>query len=365
MNTVLLCNRLAKGDNVMKLRLFVIAVLVAAVLSGAFNTVDAQNKRTGTAAATELLVPIGARDLALGGSSLATTSGVEAIYWNPAGLGHLGGHAAEGMFSSMSYIGDINVNYGAVGASFGEFGVVGFSVKSFDFGDIALTSEDDPEGNSGRVFNPTYVTVGLTYSRALTDAISIGTTMKVISEQIDRVSASGFALDFGVQYRGLVGVRGLHLGVAIKNIGPQMKFDGSGLYRAAIAPDGRRPEQQMKYEAGSFELPSLIEIGLAYDGKSGENMMYGVTTSFTNNNLYLDEYRVGGELGYKMQDLTFFARGGINLIPQAEEKENIFGPTFGVGFVYAAAGMDVIIDYAYRQVEYFDANQVFSLKLGF
>jgi hypothetical protein len=269
------------------------------------------------------------------------------------------------MFSNMSYIADIAVNYGAVGASFGDFGVIALSVKSLNFGDIPLTTEDDPENTAGRFFSPTFVTVGLSYSRALTDAVSAGITTKLISEQIDRVSSTGFALDFGVQYHGLVGISGLNLGVAVKNIGPQMKYDGSGLYRSAVATGGSRPEQKYKSDAASFELPSVVEIGLGYSGTVSDNMMWNVSGSFTNNNLYLDEYRIGGEVGITMESLRIFGRAGLGMVPQAAEKENIFGGTFGFGFGYMASGVDISLDYAYRQVEFFDANQVISIKLGF
>jgi len=345
-------------------KLVMIALVVCVALGVIIDSAVAQNKRTGTAAATELLIPVGGRDLALGGSSIATSSGVEAIYWNPAGLGRLT-HSAEGMFSSMSYIADINVTYGAVGASFGDFGVVALSVKALDFGDIPLTTEDDPENNSGRFFSPTYVTVGLSYARALTDAISAGGSLKLVNEQIDRVSSSGVALDFGVQYRGLVGVSGLNLGVAVKNIGPQMKYDGSGLYRDALAGGGRRPEQKFKSDAASFELPSVVEIGLGYAGTMSENMTWNLTGSFTNNNLYLDEYRVGGEIGVMMNELRLFGRAGVGMVPQADDNADIFGSTFGFGLGYLTGGMDLSLDYAYRQVEFFDANQVISVKIGF
>lgn len=344
-------------------RILLSALVICVALAVVVDSVYAQNKKTGTAAATELLIPVGARDLALGGSTIATSTGLEAIYWNPAGLGRLS-HSAEGMFSNMTYIADISVNYGAVGAAFGDFGVVALSVKSLNFGDIPLTSEDDPENASGRFFSPTYVTIGLSYARALTDAISAGGTVKLISEQIDRVSASGFALDFGIQYKGLVGVSGLSLGVAVKNIGPQMKYTGSGLYRNAIAGDGRRPEQKYQSDAASFELPSVVEVGLGYSGTM-ENMMWGVTGSFTNNNLYLDEYRVGGEIGVTMESLRLFGRAGVGMVPQAESKANIFGGTFGFGLGYLTGGVDITVDYAYRQVDFFDANQVISVKLGF
>jgi hypothetical protein len=345
-------------------KLLLIALIVCVALAVVVSSALAQgNKRIGTAAATELLIPVGARDLALSGSSLSTTSGVEAIYWNPAGLGRMT-HGAEGMFSSMTYIADIGVNYGAVAASFGDFGVVGFSVKSISFGDIPLTTQDDPENNSGKFFAPTYVTAGLSYARSLTDAISFGGSVKLINEQIDQVNASGFALDFGVQYRGLVGISGLNLGVAVKNIGPQMKYGGPGLYRNALSSDGLRPVQKFLSEAASFELPSTVEIGLGYGGTM-ESMTWNLTGSFTNNNLYLDEYRVGGELGMSMESLRLFGRAGLGMVPQADKSANIFGATFGFGVGYMTTGLDLSVDYAYRSVDLFDANQVVSLKLGF
>jgi hypothetical protein len=348
----------------MKNRVIFTALLFCVVAGLLFSTAEAQNKRIGTAAATELLIPVGARDLAMGGATIANSEGVESIHWNPAGLGLLK-HSAEGMFSSMSYIADINVNYGAAAANFGEFGTIALSIRSVDFGDIPLTTNEDPEGRSGRIFSPAYVTVGLSYGRALTDAISTGLTLKLVSEQMDRASATGFAFDFGVQYHGLVGVQGLQLGVAIKNIGPQMKYDGPGLYRNAISSDGLRPEQKFKTEAASFELPSLVEIGLAYRQRVGDEMMYSLNGSFTNNNLYLDQYSFGGELGYMVESVQLFGRAGYAFVAQAESDAKIFGPTFGVGITYSAPGLDITLDYAFRQVDLFDNNNVFSLKLGF
>jgi hypothetical protein len=345
-------------------RSLVSLTVVVCLLVLSIEGLVAQNKRVGTSAATELLIPIGARDFAMGGSTLANSQGVEAIHWNPAGLGRLD-VSAEGMFSSMTYLADIGVTYGAVGAKMGEFGNVALSVKALDFGDILLTTDDDPEGRGGRFFSPTFVTVGLSYARGLTDAISVGTTVKVISEQIDRVSASGVALDFGVQYNGLGGIKGLQMGVAVKNIGPQIKYDGSGLYQRGTASDGRRPEQNYKLDGASFELPSLVEIGLAYGGSFQENMQWTLNGSFTNNNLYLDEYRVGGELGFKIEGVELFGRAGVGLTPQAETKENIFGSSFGAGLKWAGTGIGITVDYAYRTTEFFDGNQVIALKFGF
>lgn len=345
-------------------RMLISALMLCVLFASVVGTVEAQNKRTGTAAATELLIPVGARYLAMGGSPIASATGIEAVHYNPAGLGLLK-NSAEGMFSSMSYIADINVSYGAIGANFGDFGVLGFSIKSLDFGDIPLTTADDPEGRAGRKFSPTYVTVGLSYARPLTDAISVGVTSKLITEQIDRVSASGIAFDFGVQYKGLVNVPGLHLGVAVKNIGPSMKFDGSGLYRNATSSDGGRPEQPYKSEAASFDLPSLIEFGLAYTGQVSDELTYSGNYSFTNNNLYVDEHRVGGELMFSTDQVRLAGRVGGSFLPKVDKEDRLFGITAGVGITYSTSDLELTFDYAFRQVDLFNNNNVFSLKVGF
>jgi len=349
----------------MRKRYWTGALVLLTLLVLFVGSTAAQNQRTGTAAATELLIPVGARDLAMGGASIASSQGVDAIYWNPAGLGRMT-NLAEGIFSSLSYIADIQVNYGAAAARAGEFGVIGFSIKTLDFGKIPLTTVDDPENLSGATYSPNYVTLGLTYSRQLTDAASVGVSAKLVNETIERVSASAVAFDLGIQYTGLLGLSGFGLGVTVKNIGAQMTYDGTGLLRPAIATEGNRPVQQYKSEAATFELPSMIEIGASYSGKSAEDMVYTLSSSYTNNNLYLDEYRIGGEYGYVVESAKLYARAGYAFVPQVREtKDKIFGVTLGAGITYVTGGVELTFDYAFRQAEFFDSNNMFALRLGF
>ncbi len=342
------------------------------VLTFFASHVHAQNKRLGTAGASELLIPVGARDIAMGSSGIATSKGVEALYWNPAGVSRMP-VSAEAMFSFMSHIADVDISYAAVAAAFPGLGTIGFSFKFVGFGDIPLTTEADPEGRTGRTFAPSYTTLTLGYSRALTDAISAGIGVKIISERIDLVSASGFAFDVGIQYTRLAGLKGLTFGVALKNIGPEMDFDGPGLLHDAEPATGRRPVQPLKSDAASFQLPSSLELGLAYEVPLGEKLIGIANGVFASNNLAEDTYHFGGEIGYfASEGVELYGRGGYNFaenstitVDGVDYDSHIYGATLGAGIVYMAPGINVTIDYAWRDVEFFDANNIVSVKLGF
>lgn len=345
------------------LGLFVLILVVAS-----FGYAGGSN-RAGTNAAPELLIPVGARDIAMGGASVATTSGIDAIYWNPAGLAR-STFGASAMFSHMTYIADIPVNYVAVGASFSGFGTLGFSLKSLGIGDIPVTTNDYPDG-TGELISPTYVTLGLTYSRQLADNIAIGVTTNLISERIDRVSATGFGFNAGVQYSGLGNISGLNIGVAVKNIGPQMKFDGPALLQSGTVGDAR--QGFYKVEAGGFELPSTIEIGASYTTRLSEENGLTFVSLFENNNFSADEYKVGAEYAYRDY---FFLRAGWNLaesqtdesisgVAGVDKATYLFGGTAGAGVHSVVGDLDMTVDYAYRAVKFLSGNHTITLKLGF
>ena len=336
-------------------------IITLLVLTSFIDVFASGGKRNGTAGAQELMIPIGARGIALNGAYLSGLSGIDAIYYNPAGLGFTD-NSAQAMFSHMSYIADIGISYAAVSAKFEGFGTIAFSVKSIDFGDIPITTVEAPEG-TGSLYSPSFVTVGLTYANSLTDRIRVGINTKIISEKIMRTSTTGIAFDAGVQYSGFANIRGLSFGIVLKNLGPQMKFDGPDLLRTAVDNSSVRGEQNYKVDGATFELPSQLELGMAYEHTFTDAYKFTLSTAFQNNNFAHDEYKFSGEFAF--QDMLFL-RGGYALLPDAKgkEEENIYGPTFGAG-LYLKTGIDITVDYGYRWTRYFDANHVFSIKLGF
>jgi hypothetical protein len=337
-----------------------IAILVLVVLAMSQTFAGAGN-RAGTNGASELLIPVGTRDIGMGGSTIATASGVEALFWNPAGTAVMKS-SADLYISHMSYIADIGVNYGAIAANIEGLGILSLSLKSLAIDAIPVTTTRDPEG-TGQTFKPQFFTVGLTYARQLSERVSVGLTGNLISERLGDVSASGFAFDVGVLYDNLASIQGLSIGIVVKNIGPQMKYDGTGLLTTATVADQHRPATLYQVQAAAFELPSAIHFGLGYKHQLSDEMTVLGSTAFQSSNFSDDEYKLGLELSY--QDLLY-VRGGYNFAQREEDaREFLFGPAVGFGVHSALGNTDVSIDYAYRSMKTFDGNHIFSVKLGF
>jgi hypothetical protein len=317
--------------------------------------------RVGTSSGVQLLIPVGARYLAMSGAAAAFCEGVESIYWNPAGMAKMS-NRANAMFSYMPWIADIGVSYGAVAIEMGNIGVFGASIKALNIGEIAVTTADKPDG-TGEVFSPTYFTLTTSYAKTLTDQVSFGANINLISERLPRASATGLALDAGIQYKNVGGMEGLLLGVVIKNVGPNMKYDGPGLYRRAQDQDSEKQISNLKISAASFELPSQVELALAYQTEVSDVGSVTATYVFQNNNFQHDMNTLGGEFNFK--DLAFVRAGYTMGLDMADDYEYIFGPTFGAGVHLKSGGVDFWIDYAFNQREYFDSGNIFSVKIGF
>jgi hypothetical protein len=316
--------------------------------------------RNGSAGATELLIPVGARGVAMSGANLTHGTGVEGMFWNPAALAR-SEYNTNVMFSQMSYIADIGVSYAAVGTNVEGFGAIGLSLKTLSMDEIAITTVEKPDGN-GQYFKPQYVTIGLTYARLLSDRISVGATINYISEKLDLASASGMAFNIGVTYKNLGNIDGLSFAMAIKNLGPQMKFDGTAFYVPATSTSLERSSSYYKLETASFELPSTLELGVGYELKINSMNQLLVNGAFQNSNFYGDEYKIGAEYAYNNM---FFVRVGYTGMEEMPEDSQIYGLTAGAGINYNMSGLALKFDYAYRDVQFFSANHVFTLQFGF
>jgi len=313
--------------------------------------------RIGTSGGGQLLIPVGARGIAMMGSDRVFSSGLESVYWNPAGLARA--KSTSALATNMSVFNDVSVNYFGVSSPFGSMGSIAATVKSIDLGDIPVTTNEAMDG-TGASFRPTLSTLGLTYANSFSSQANFGVTAKVVYESIPRASASALAFDIGVQYSGFAGVEGLGLALVLNNIGSDMHYTGSGLTNQATGESDITDFYSL--DASYDKLPSTYNMSLSY-------IVAGATLgmTYTSHNFSYDELNLGAE--YTMMDMVYL-RGGLTSPMLQEDSmnadETLFSMNFGAGLKYKLYGVDMVVDYTMRnQGDSFDTSNILSLGLLF
>jgi hypothetical protein len=145
-------------------------------------------------------------------------------------------------------------------------GVIGVSAMILSLGSIPRTTVDNPEGVG--TFPATVTNITASYALSFSQYIHSGISFKLINETTSNATATGFAIDAGVQY---VSGRNdqFRLGVVLKNIGMPMHYSGDGLsLRSHLSKNSFPSTISMPSEA--FEMPALLGLGLSYDFLFGD-----------------------------------------------------------------------------------------------
>lgn len=336
-----------------------LTISLALVLILSVALLAATDKRLGTAGAQELRIPVGSRGAAMGGTVVASATGVDALYWNPAGAALQQG--SQAMFSHLDYFADMNVEYAAVTTNIEGFGTIGGSVKVLSVGDILKTTYHDQQGSAGEYFSPTFSVVGLTFSRRLTDRVAFGITGSFINEKVEQVSAAGMAFDFGFTYNPRW--RGLKFGVVLKNLGPSMHFDGTGFDIDLVPPDNdpNSAAKTVRKQSAEFELPSSLQLGASWNLlENNELHSMEVSGAFQASSFSNDIFRGGVEYAYN--DM-FFVRGGYET---SQQSNYMFGASFGAGLkVPLGKESSIAFDYSWLDNQFFDAHNYFTVMFAF
>ena len=337
----------------------IIASIVIIVVS---SLVLGQNSRMGSASSTQLLVVPSAKHLS-GGGAAATATGMDATFWNPAGLA-MSENSVDAIFSNRQYFADIDNSFFGIATDLGDY-KMGVSVRTFNIGDIDETTVFYPDG-TGQVFTPNFSILGATFARKLSDNTSVGINANLIREGFGRVAATGVAYDLGVQYRGFLGREGLDVGFAMKNFGAPMKYDGEGLGVMASPVDGDRPVEYYKIDAAAFDLPFVFDMGVSYNIAGAD---IGVT--YTSNYYSTDELKLSG--GYALEGLGSVGVGmqSSSASQEIDDTDDWYtNPADGVSFgasidMSRFVGMNLSVDYSMLPMGDFGTNSVVALRVAF
>jgi len=186
-----------------------------------------------------LLISPDSRGSAMGETGVATSPDVNSVHWNNAKLAFIDKKYGFGM-SYVPWLGkivdDMSVSYLTGFYKLDNVQTIGLSMKYFDLGEIQLT---DNQGFSLGIENPKELSTAFTYSRKLTNNLSIGGTTRYIwsnltgsiSNYSDAKAGNSFSVDLGLYYNKEITLANrtseLSFGSHFSNIGGKITYGSS------------------------------------------------------------------------------------------------------------------------------------------
>ncbi len=339
-----------------------------------------QDNRVITTAVPFLMIAPNARAGAMGETGVATSPDANSIHWNNAKLAFIDNDIGF----SLSYspwlnkiINDMSVSYLSGYKKLTREQAIGVSIRYFDLGDIQLT---DVNGNPLGEFNPREFSIDGTYSRILTENLSIGVTARFIHSNLsgnftapgnDGRNGTSIAVDFGVFYTKDLTLSGnnsnLSLGAHISNIGRKITYSNDdnndfipgnlrlgGAFRTNLDPYNTitfaldfnkllvpSPPIYELDDDGSFVLDADGNPRILSGSDPNRSLLSGTFGSFGDApdgfSEELQEVTISSGIEYWYKEL-FAARAGY--FWEHENKGNRKYFTVGIGFRYQVFGID-------------------------
>lgn len=325
--------------------------------------------RSGQAGAPELLINPWTGSAGWGGVNTSCVRGTEAMFANIAGLNFV--NKMELNFTQTSWLkgSGIGISNFGLGVRLNESGVIGLSVFSMSFGDLNVTTTEQPDG-TGATYEPSLLNFAVSYAKAFSNSIYTGITIRIISESIPDASAQGISLDVGVMY-----VTGENdqakFGIALRNLGPTMKFTGDGFSIKAFF-QGDDYSMSVFQRSEKFELPTQLRIGASYDFLIGDWNRLTVAGNFTSNSFTKDQIGLGLEYSlkdYLMLRAAYNYEEGIYAEVTDPSRTNAYkGLSLGATVEVPLSKKNDLrlgVDYAYQSTDNFQGTQSFGFRLKF
>ncbi|MBK9017520.1 MAG: PorV/PorQ family protein [Saprospiraceae bacterium] len=327
--------------------------------------------RQGEAGAPELLMNPWARSAGLHSMTTSMVIGVESMMLNIAGLSRI--TKTEVVFGHSQYLKGTGITTNAFGFAqkIGNNSALGISIMTLDFGEIDRTTTFAPEG-TGSTFSPRFVNIGVGFSHNFENKVSVGVLGRAVSEGVEDVNATGICLDAGVQY--VTGEReNFKFGISLRNIGGRMQFRGEGLSQTIEIPafDGTHG-LVTNQRSTSFEMQSVLNIGLSYDYYVVGNSRLTFAGNYTSN--AFSEDQLGGGLEFSYNELVMLRAGYKLDFGQISNTGSEFndqplytglsaGATLNVPTNKKDNAPRIAFDYAYRTTKIYDGTHNLSVRI--
>jgi hypothetical protein len=335
------------------------AALLFCALGCSFQLFAGNKDRTGQAGATELLLNPWGQSTGVFGMNSSYVRGIDAMKNNIAGLSYV--KNTEVGLSHTIYLKGSNVTINNLGLAqkIGNLGVIGFNIMSMGFGEIQVTTTNDPEGLASGTYKPQFLNFQLGFAKEFSNSIRAGIAATFVSQQISNIKASGACFEGGVQY--ITGKRdNFHFGVTLRNVGTNMRFSGQGFAFSSTMPENSNDEQfSGQVPTEKFEMPTYLNFGVSYDFYLDEKRLKSeddlpkhratVMANFTSNS-FQNDY-LGGGIEYSYQEM-FMVRGAYRHENGISNQETTFYTGVSAGATIQKGigenGPILALDYSYR-----------------
>lgn len=312
-----------------------------------------------TTAVPFLTITPDSRAAAMGDAGVATSADANSAYWNTAKLVRID----NGYGGSASYtpwlgkiINDMYIFYLSGFYKINREQAVGISMKYFDLGEIQFNKGPNPQDLLGR-YNPREVAVDVTYSRLLTEDLSIGGSIRYIHSNLtgsgiagtaDSRPGNSLAVDLGIFYTKqlLSNSSVISLGGALSNLGNKISYsdaESKDFIPANLRIGGAFKTDLDPYNSLTFALDlNKLLVPSPYPGSKSEPFLSGTFASFSDARGGFKEelHEVTVSVGIEYWYNQLFA-GRVGYFHEANDKGNRKYLTAGLGLRYNVFGFDM------------------------
>ncbi len=345
-------------------------ILCGTMLSLSTISYGGNGDRVGSAGATQLLVNPWGRSLGFADAGVACGTGLGATFTNIAGLAFT--PKTQIMFDRTNWLGNAGIALNAFGLAqrINESTVFSVAIISMNYGDIDITTVDQPEGGIGE-FSPRSNNFNVGIAHAFSNSIYAGINFKVVTESISNIKGTGIGMDIGIKY--VTGEQDhIKFGITLKNVGPTMSFRGDGLSTAIVNPDTEE-NATLEQRTDKFELPSLLALGASYDFNLTETDKLTIAAAFSANSFSYDQFKIGADFGKEIGQAAFhimagfiYEKGVFNKDFELDDRAtSLSGLTAGVS-IDAIVGKNknnIGFQYAFRSTSHFSGIHTIGMSI--
>ncbi len=294
------------------------------------------------------LVSISPIASAMGDAYTAVGTGADAVFYDPAAMADLGDKTFNIAVDYTQWIADINYYAGAIAWNLKNYGAVGFSFLSVDYGTINGTSLNPLGGyiDNGPVSGVGAYSIGLTYSKYVNTQFMVGGNVRLVGQSlgsnnfINGMSTTNnvtkLAFDLGVKYQTMF--NGFRFGMAIRNF-----------------------SSDVKWQELNEQLPLTFTMGAAIDLLDfvDKNHDKGTGLTFAVDVLHSNSYSERVNVGMEYRMLGMLAlRGGY------QTNRDIQSWSAGIGLNTTVAGNDIQVNYSFSKITQSAFNNINRISVA-